>query len=86
MVKKIQIQNLARLPRRKLTVDELLTHESVYSLWAEVQKELPSMTELICIWVDNEEYVHWHTSPMLKDRAIYLAETMKHDMLSSEEE
>jgi len=82
-----RIPNSARLPKVK-TINDLLARADINSIINELDKEKPNMSDLIVIWLDKNDkrYLFQITEDTLSDRATWMLESTKLDVLNEDTE
>jgi len=82
-----RIPNSARLPKVK-TINDLLARADINSIINELDKEKPNMSDLIVIWLDKNDkrYRFCITEDTLSDRATWMLESVKLDVLNEDTE
>ena len=80
-----KIKNLGKMPKRKVTIDDVLWRDDIDSTIKDVIEKREDFTELLCIGVTNDE-IWWRHSNMLESRIVYLAEVVKNCILNKEDD
>ncbi len=81
-----KIKNLERMPRRKVTIDDVLWRDDIDSTIKDVIEGKENFTELICIGVTSDNKIWWRHSGMLESRIIYVTEVVKHCVLGRDDD
>ena len=71
------IKSLSKIPKRKVTVDEILDEDGINFVLNEVNKNKGKCQIVMALWIDEEGIIHFpysHGNPPL---LIYMMETAK---------
>ena len=78
------IKRMDKLPKRKVTVAELLDKDDVQHILETVTADREKIDEIIVIWEnDGEDSIHW-LGNMSKSRTVYFLEKVKKCLLEDE--
>lgn len=69
--------NLSRLPRRKVTVDELLSRDDVVGIIQKLNENLDDIKHLVTIYQDKSGVNHIRCSDMMVSDATWMLEDAK---------
>ena len=86
MKKPAKIKNLSNLPKRKVTVEDILYREDIEVVLADINKDKESYTELLAITACDDGTIQWRHSNLPDSRMIYMMEIVKKDLLETVEE
>lgn len=75
-----KLRRLDKLPRRKVTVDDLLDRNDLVDALDDLVEEKGNMDEFIGLWI-TDGTIYWSTSPMTKARMNYLLDMCKTSLL-----
>lgn len=78
-----KLKRLDKLPKRKVTIDEVLDREDVTAAVADTVEAAPDMDEFFAISVQGGD-VCWRHSGLRESRLIYLLELVKKAILDKE--
>lgn len=76
-----KIRNLAKLPKRKVTVDDLLDRQGFADVIDEIIEDKDNMSCLLGIWITQDGKLCWHGTHMSKAYMVYLLDITKADLL-----
>ena len=76
----MSIKNLSKLPKRRVTIDELLGFDDVVEIAERLYSERQEISEAIVITVKGGA-IYWETNAMPKSRQLYLLEIAKKELL-----
>lgn len=71
-----KIRNLSKLPKRKVTVDELLELDNINDLLTHINNVKADISELVIIYTTGTNIL-WNTAGTTASRLIYLLEHTK---------
>ncbi len=74
------VKRLDKLPKRKVTVDEILDREAVVDILNELFEVSGLIEDLVVIWTDGESIHHSYNTD--NSRLIALLETTKYDVIN----
>lgn len=78
-----KIRKLDKLPKRKVTVDDLLGLDDVNDVIQGIIENRFDIDEVVVIYtLKKEDGFHWHTNGMYNSRLIYMFESIKQDLLN----
>ena len=80
----MRVRRLDKLPKRKVTVGELLDQQDIANVVEEAAKVVNKADEMICIWAEDGE-LKWITSGMPISRVVYIAEAMKRAVMDDDD-
>ena len=86
--RKHRITKSAKIPKRVMTVNDILARDDVNGILADLDKLKPDIKTLIAIYLDNKdnEY-HWRiTDGTWVSTATWMLESTKLDLLNSEDD
>lgn len=83
--KKYGIPKSATRAKRATTINDLLARDDINGILSDLNKEKPSMTDLIVIYVDKEGLKWQYTDDTLVSKAVWMIECMKFDLLNEGE-
>ncbi len=75
------ITRLDKLPKRKITVDELLGRQDITKILTETLEKRNDIDELLVIYTDNGKGINWCSSKAATSRLIYVMEIVKRALL-----
>ena len=79
-----KIRRLDKLPKRKVTIEELLDREETTDAFEDALAVKDDIGDLLIIWSDDG-HITWRTNGLKISRTIYLMELIKNRMLSEDE-
>ncbi len=80
-----KIRRLDKLPKRKVTIDELLDRDEIISAIDDVIADKDDMDEFMGIYVKDGS-IYWRCSGLSVSRQIYLMEGVRFSLLDNREE
>jgi hypothetical protein len=77
------IKKLSKLPKRKITIDELLEADDITDLLAELYEKRHEVDQFILIYVERngDQHNYWNG---MKSKLVYSIEFAKHIMFSEQ--
>ena len=79
------IRNLSKLPKRKVTVDELLGYDNIIGMASELIEEADNIEELIIIkTLKNTDIITYETNGLMRSKILWLLESIKQLLLERE--
>ncbi len=78
-----KITNFAKLPKRKVTVDELLECDDINDVITDLHEKKNDIKEYIFIWTDQEDIIRWNYRSDIA-RALLILERFKENILSED--
>ena len=86
--RKHRITKSAKIPKRVMTVNDILARDDVNGILADLDKLKPNIKTLIVIYLDNKDNkYHWRiTDGTWVSTATWMLESTKLDLLNSEDE
>ena len=79
----MKIKNISKLPKRKVTMEELLGKEEIKDVFDDVLDERDKTEEVLFIW-GNGKYIQWRSSGLSISRQIYIMEMVKYTLMKEE--
>ena len=79
-----KIRRLDKLPKRKVTVDDLLDRDNITRAIDGIAEEVPDIDEFIGIFT-RDGNICWRSSGLPVSRTIYLMEMVKNILLNEQE-
>jgi hypothetical protein len=80
------IKNLRRIPKRKVTVDELLGRDDAVKRLDEVSPLLLDAKSALVLILNPDDTWEWRTFGLSNAEAVYYLEYIKNEILNSEDE
>ena len=81
------VRKLDKLPKRKVTVDDLLELDDVNDVIQNIIANRFDIEELAVVYtLKNESGFHWHTNGMYDSRIMYMFESVKMDLFKPKED
>ncbi len=78
----MRVKNLSKLPKRKVTVDDLLGFDTVVDIAGDLVDDKENIEELLVIYTHrNEDSVYWFGNGLSKSRKVWLMECVKHGLM-----
>jgi len=82
----MKVRNLSKLPRRRVTVDDVLGTDDVVTLISELSENRHIMDELVVIYkLRDMNFFHFLTNGMPESRLVYVIDSVKHSILSGDD-
>lgn len=79
------IKRLDKLPKRKVTINELLDISDLVTMVDDIAKLAGDIEELVIVYtLKSGTTVNWKANGIPESRAMYLLELIKHSMLHPE--
>lgn len=75
-----RVRSLEKLPKRKVTVDDILGCEDIMSVIGDLEKDHLDFNEILVI-ASTEDGLQWRHSGMSLSRLIYVMEKVKSSLL-----
>ena len=75
------IRDLSKLPKRKVSVDDLLGFDNINDLIAWVNEEKPNILEAVVI-LSLDGQIAWKSTGLPLSRLIYLLKAVEHEELA----
>ena len=81
----MKVKNLSKLPKRKVTVDDLLGADRVVDTLEEIYEERHDLDEFIIIHTSRKHSgIAYQTNGMAESRIIYFLEAAKYSILDGD--
>ena len=77
----MKIKRLDKLPKRKVTVEEILGYDDITQCISGIVEIKDSIDELLICYREGDA-IHWQTSCMPLSRVIYMLEVTKNALLN----
>ena len=78
-----KVRKLDKLPKRKVTIDDILDRGEIAAAVADTVEAAPNMDEFFAIYVQGDE-ICWRHSGLRTSRLVYLLELVKKAILEAE--
>lgn len=77
---------MSKRKQKLVTIDSILTADNVRDAFDRMAKELPNVTDMVCIYRDREGAINWKcTSESTIERIVSMIEIAKFGVLTPEE-
>jgi hypothetical protein len=79
----MKIKRLDKLPKRKVTIDELLELSDIQDILNDISEAKSDIEEIVVIYTSGKN-VHWIANGLLLSRILWLIETVKQGLLTEQ--
>lgn len=81
----MRVKNLSKLPKRKVTVDDLLGFDTIVDIAGDIVDDKENIEELLVIYTHlDDDSVFYSANKVSSSRMVWLMERVKHGIMKDE--
>lgn len=81
----VKIRRLDKLPRRKLTIGDILNSDTLVGMIKDLEAERADIDEFVILYSKkNDDHFYFMANGCPESRIIYMCEAIKHSLLNEE--